>query len=116
MRGLADPQVLRTLIRTATCKPKPCLFRHREVFHGLKVIGLSAEQGGRLIKRQCTIEWLCGIVEGAKKVGFMAFGEVVCHAQILPQVIRCNRPVVGIVDVQLAGELSTSDFHFPFLL
>jgi hypothetical protein len=43
--------VLKTVIRAAACQPKPGLFRHREIFHGLKVEGLSAEQGGRLVKR-----------------------------------------------------------------
>lgn len=108
--------MLGAFIRTATCEPKPRLFRHCKIFHGMKVVVLSTEQGGRLINRQCTIEMVSGVVEGAEKVGIMAFGEAVRHVQILPQVIRCDRPVVRVVDVQLAGEFSTRDFHLPFLL
>jgi hypothetical protein len=108
--------VLKTLVRAVICKPKPRLFRYCKIFHGLKVEGYSAEHGRRLIERQCAIELVCGIVEGAEKVGSMAFGEMVCHVQILPQVIRCKCALVGIVDVQSTGEFSTRDFHFPFLL
>jgi len=108
MGGLAHPQVLETII-SVIGKPKPRLFRHREIFHGLKVEGLSAEQEGRLIKRQCAIELVRGTVNRAEKVGFVLFGEVVCHVQVLRQVVR-------IIAVLLTGMFSTRDFHFPFLL
>jgi len=76
--------VLKTVIRAAICQPKPSLFRHHEIFHGLKVEGLSAEQGGRLVKRQCAIELVRGIEYGAEKMGFVLFCEVMCHVQVLP--------------------------------
>src|SRR6267154_1712392 len=83
--GLAHPQMLKTVIRAATCQPEPRLFRGREIFDGLKVEGLSAEQGGRLVKRQCAIEVVWGIEYGAEEMGIVSSCEVVCHAQVLSQ-------------------------------
>jgi hypothetical protein len=108
--------VLKTVIRACICQPKLRLFRHRKIFHGLKVEGLSTEQGGRLVKRQCAIELVWGIVYGAEKMGSMSFCEVVCHVQVLPQVVGCQRAMVRVIDVQLTGRFSTRYFYFPFLV
>jgi len=108
--------MLKTVIRAATCQPEPRLFRGREIFDGLKVEGLSAEQGGRLVKRQCAIEVVWGIEYGAEEMGIVSSCEVVCHAQVLSQVIRCQRAMVRVIDVRLTFGFSTRHFHFPFLL
>jgi hypothetical protein len=57
-----------------------------------------------------------GIEYGAEKMGFVSSCEVVCHVQVLPQVIRRQRAMVRIIDVQLTVGFSTRHFHFPFLL
>jgi hypothetical protein len=49
-------------------------------------------------------------------MAFVSFFEVVCHVRVLPQVIRCQRAMIRVIDVQLTVGLSTRYFHFPFFL
>ena len=69
-----------------------------------------------MIKRQGTIDLVRGTVKAAEEVGFMVLGKVVCHVQVLSQIMRDKHAPIGIVDMHLAGRFSTGDFHLPFLL